>query len=187
MHLRKNILMSKMLCLLPILFLFTSCAMRDANYCKMSDRIVSSYIKEFAKPRNLMLSGYGGAMMDDIQEISLRFLSFSALNVDEARVLYVEMMEEFLCRINHHEEIRPYLHNFPFDVNNLDLTIGWINSDRRITKDGHMALMFIGNNHTIYYEAYDPNTEDFYTLCKESYEEARRTVQEQCALSASTE
>ncbi|MCH9625438.1 MAG: hypothetical protein S4CHLAM123_06120 [Chlamydiales bacterium] len=184
MRLRKNILMSKVLCLLPILF--TSCTIREANYCKISNRIAGSYVTEFAKPRELMLSGYGGAMMDDIQEISLRFLSFRALNIDEARVLYVEMMEEFLCRINHHEEIRPYLHNFPFDINNVALTIGWINSDRKITRDGHMALMFIGNNHTIYYEAYN-STEGFYTLHKESYEEARRIVQEQCALSASTE
>jgi len=186
MSLKQNILMSKALCLLPILFLFTSCVMREANYCKMSDRIVGSYVKEFARPRELMLSSSGGAMMDDIQEVFLSFLSFRALNVDEARVLYVEMMEEFLCRINHHEEIRPYLHNFPFEEQNFELSIGFEDSDRRITRDGHVAMVFIGNNHTVYYDAYD-SIEGFYTLCKESYEEARRIVQEQRILSASTE
>ncbi|MCH9625437.1 MAG: hypothetical protein S4CHLAM123_06110 [Chlamydiales bacterium] len=186
MSLRKNIGMSKVLFLTFLLLSVTSCTIREANYCKMSDCIVSNYVKEFARPRELMLSSSGGAMMDDIQEVFLSFLSFRALNIDEARVLYVEMMEEFLYRINHHEEIRPYLHNFPFEEKNFELSIGFEDSDRRITRDGHVAMVFIGNNHTVYYDAYDSD-EGFYTLCKESYEEARRIVQEQCTLSASTE
>ncbi|MCH9625439.1 MAG: hypothetical protein S4CHLAM123_06130 [Chlamydiales bacterium] len=185
MSLRKNILISKVLCLLPILF--TSCTIREANYCKMSNRIASSYAKEFAKPRELMLTGYGGAMMNDIQEVSLRFLSFNALNVDEARVLYVEMMEEFLCRINRNEEIRPYLHNFPFEEDNLKLSIGFEDSNRKITGDGHVALMSIARDHILFFAAYDPVKEEFYTLYEAPYEEALRIVQDQCISSASTE
>lgn len=158
-----------------IFFLFNSFAHREANYCKMSDRIVNSYYKEFAKPRNLILTGSGGRMMKDIKEVELRFLSFDALNVDEARILYVEMMEEFLYLINCHEKIRPHLHTFPFNVSNIKLTIGFEDPKRKITGDGHVALIFIGRNRTLFYEAYDPITK-FYTLHKEPYEEALKIV-----------
>ena len=176
MLLRKNISVSKGLCLFFCLFLLTSFAMRESNYCKMSDRIVRSYIKEFAMPRRLMLTCHGGAMMDDIQEISLSFLSFDALNVDQARVLYVEMMEELLNRINCHEKIRSFLHNYPFDISNIELMIGFEDANRKITRDGHVALMYIGRNQDLLYRAYNPDTEEFYSLHREHYPEARRKV-----------
>lgn len=176
MLLRGEILVSRGLCLFLCLFLLTSFAYREANYCKISDRIVRSYIKEFAMPRRLMLTCHGGAMMDDIQEVSLSFLSFDTLNVDQARVLYVNMMEEFLRRINSHEKIRPFLHNYPFEVSNFDLTIGFDDANRKILGDGHVAQMFISRNYTLYYEAYNPETEEFYTLHKEDYREARKIV-----------
>jgi hypothetical protein len=91
-----------------IFFLCAAFAYREPNYCKMVNQITKKFLKESAQPRRLILSGYGGAMMNDIQEISLSFLSFDALNVDEARILYVEMMEEYLQRINCHERIRPH-------------------------------------------------------------------------------
>jgi hypothetical protein len=176
MGVKHYILMSKILFLSCILFLCTAFAYREPGYCKMVDRITKSYLKECAKPRHLMLSGYGGAMMNDIQEVFFSFLSLDALNVDEARILYVEMMEEFLQRINCHEKIRPHLHNFPFGIDNIKLDIGFEDSERKITQDGHVALMYIGKNHDLLYRGCDPETEEFYTLHEESYEEAFRLV-----------
>ncbi len=175
MSLNKNILISKISYLFPLLCLLSSFGYREPSYCKMSDHIVRNYIKEFVLPRRLMLSGSGGAMMNDIQEITLRFLSFDTIDVNEARVLYIEMMEEFLHRINCNEKIRPFLHNFPFVDENIKLNISFINSEGRTLRDGHVAMIFIGRNHTIYYEAYDPITK-FYTLHREPYEEALRIV-----------
>ncbi len=168
--------MNRIFSLLGMFILFNSFFYREPNYCKMSNLIIEAYVKEFAKPRALFLTGLGGAMANDIQEISLNFLSFDALNVDETRRLYVIMMEEFLCRINCHEKIRPHLHNFPFDYSNIDLTIGFEDSKRKITGDGHVALMYIGKNQDLLYRAYNPDTEEFYSLHREPYEEARRIV-----------
>ena len=178
MSLSKSILVGKVVWLISVMFLLNSFAYREPNYCKMSDYIVRNYIKEFAKPRRLMLTGSGGRMMYDIEEITLRFLSYRTLNVNEARTLYVEMMEEFLQRVNCHEKIRPHLHNFPFEVDNIELTIGF-NDAKGILGGGHVAHMFIGNNSTLHFAAYDPKIEDFYSLHEESYEEAVEIVKNQ--------
>ena len=34
--------------------------------------------------------------------------------------------------------------------------------------------MSIARDHILYFAAYNPDIEDFYTLCEESYEEARK-------------
>jgi hypothetical protein len=142
----------------------------------MADRIIGNYVKEFVKPRGLLLTAYGGRMMNDIKEIEIRFLSFDALDVSAARKLYVEMMEEFLHRINDCEKIRPYLHNFPFEVANINLTIGFEDCERKITSDGHVALMYIGKNQDLLYRGYSSDTEEFYSLHRESYHEACKIV-----------
>ncbi len=187
MLLKHYISMIRIHYLLFFTFLFTTgFAYRESNYCKMVDRITKSYLKEFAKPHQLTLSSYGGAMANDIQEIFLGFLSFDAINVDEARILYVEMMEEYLKRVNNHEKVRPYLHEFPFGIDNIKLDIGFENNERKITRDGHVAMIFIGRNHTIYYDAYDP-IKKFYSLHREPYEEALKLVKEANSVSNKVE
>lgn len=171
---KQFILVSKNLILLPVFCMLMAFGVREPNYCKIARRIAGTYAIEFAQPRGLQLTGYGGAMMDDIQEIELRFLSLGTLNVEAARTLYVEMMEEFLVRINQNDKIRPYLHDYPFGIKNIRLVIGFDDASRHILGDGHVAHMFIGRNDTLYYDAYNPETEEFYTLYKENYGEALR-------------
>jgi hypothetical protein len=168
--------MKSIILLFFLLFLFTSFGYREPKYCKMVNCITKSYVKEIAAPRKLILTGYGGAMVSDIQSIILRFSSFDALDVDAARKLYVEIMDRYLQCINAHEKIRPHLHNFPFDIDNIELSIEFLDPQCLMRKDGHVTLMFIGRNHTLHYDAYDPVAQDFYTLEEETYEEARRKV-----------
>lgn len=175
MILKKCILTNKCLCLFWCLIL-TSFMYTTDDYCKISDHIVRNYIKEFAIPRRLILTSQGGAMMDDIQEISLSFVSFDALNIDQARILYVDMMEELLHRINCHENIRFYLHNYPFLESNIKLMIGFEDSQKKITSDGHVALMSIAKNHSIYFAAYNSVKQEFYTIHEEPYDEALKIV-----------
>lgn len=184
---KNYILVSKFLAACGLFFLCASFGYREPAYCKMVSRITKDYLKESAIPRRLLLTGYGGAMMKDVEEVFLTFLSFDALNVDKARILYVEMMEEYLKKINHHDKIRPYLHNFPFIIDNIKLDIGFEDCKRKITQDGHVAFIFMGRNHTIYYDAYDPETEEFYSLHRESYEEALKIVKEHSKLDPLTE
>ncbi len=56
------------------------------------------------------------------------------------------------------QKIRPFLHNFTFVDESIKLNISFINSEGRTLRDGHVVMIFIGRNHAIYYEAYDPIT-----------------------------
>lgn len=177
MNLKNGILMNRIIFFMSCMFFFGSsfgyCA---SNYCKILDCVVTSYCKEFVNSRRMILSGYGGEMMDDIQKVTLRFLSNDSLNVEQARILYVELMEEFLQRLNSCKKIRLYLHEFPFRIDNVRLTIAFENNERNITQDGHTALMYIGKNCELLFRGYNPETEEFYSLNRERYEVARKIV-----------
>ncbi len=161
---------------LLMILLLAPLSVFGANYVKMSDKIVKRYNKEVAKPKKLYLSGTGGAMMDDIKKVILNYQSFESLTINESRVLFVDMMEEFLARMNQNKQIRPYLHNYPFDVDNFRLRIGFDDSKGNIIGDGHVALMFVNKNQELLFEAYDQQTGKFYTLHREPYAESLRIV-----------
>ncbi len=169
-----NLIKTILFCLLVPLLM----AYREPQYCKMVDQITKSYLKEYVKPRRMMQTEYGGEMMDDIQKIFLSFVSFETLNVDQARILYVEMMEEYLKRVNNHEKVRPHLHNFPFEESNIKLMLSFENPDLTIKGDGNVALMSIAKNSTIYFAAFNPTTEKFYTIHEETYSEALKLMKE---------
>ena len=116
-------------------------------------------------------------MMGDIQAVALGFASYKALNVDEARKLYVNIVEEYLHRVNCNEEVRPYLHNYPFTINNLEFNIEFDESNGRMKSDGHVAYVsFIASRNLIFYSSYDYKTHKFQDLHQESYEEALKIV-----------
>src|ERR1700722_6640758 len=128
---------TKFVCLL---FVFVICgAFSEPKYCKLSDRIFIPYNKELRKQKHLYLMGSGGAMMDDIQKVNAHYVSFERLNIEEARKLYIEVTEGYLCRYNQNEQIRPYLHNYPFTIDNLEVMIGFENEQHRHMGQGFVA------------------------------------------------
>lgn len=150
---------------------------KEPKHCKLSDRIFIPYNKELKKEKHLYLVGSGGAMMDDIQKVNAHYVSYDRLTVEEARRLYVDVVEGYLSRYNQNEEIRPYLHNYPFTINNFKIMIGFENENHQHMDKGFVAL--VSNRETkgvIYYASYDHETKKFNKIYEEPYETAREIV-----------
>lgn len=92
------------------------------------------------------------------------------------------MIEDYLYRINCHESVRPHLHNFPFDEDNILLRIDFDDSNDQILGDGHVAMIEKGKKNTLYYAAYEPIKQECYDLHQEPYSEALDIVKKQKAL-----
>ncbi len=118
--------------------------------------------------------------MDDIQKINASYISFDRMTIEEARRLYVEVIEGYLCRYNQNEEIRPFLHDFPFTIGNLHVMIGFENEQRKHMDQGFVALMYVSKKHRLLYRAYDHEQEKFIDLYEEPYETARDIVLKEC-------
>lgn len=179
MSLCSNILGNKKILILIFVFI-TYRTFGEPRYCKLSDRILFPYNKELFQKYRLALTGHGGAMMNDIQKVNAYYVSFQRMTVEEARRLYVDVIEGFLCRYNQNEEIRPYLHSYPFTIDNLHVRIGFEDEQRKHMSHGFVALMFVGKNQWLIYRAYDPVNDKFVPLYEEPYETARDIVLSEC-------
>ncbi len=121
----------------------------------------------------------GGGMMDDVDHISVGFNSNIVATIDEARTLYVHGVERLLARINNDLTIRPYLHNYPFAIDNL-----YHMNFQRLPVDasgaGPIVFVFCGRGHVVF-TVNDPahkDTNPLQTAHSEPYTEALRIVRE---------
>ncbi len=142
------------------------------DYCKLSDRILHPYMKQLRREKSLYLGGCGGSMMADVKMVGAYLVGFHELSVDAARELFVEINEELIARYNNNEQIRPFLHNYPFSIDNIEIHLAFEDEYRKIQSHGYVAGVFIGKNQEVYYEGYDHEKHSFYDLHSESYADA---------------
>lgn len=153
---------------------------KEPKYCQLIDKIMHKFSKELQKEYGLRLVGYGGGMMDDIKIVGGTYQSRTRMDVNEARRMYVHIIEGCLERINADEAVRPYLHNYPFTTDNLHFLLSFVDNKNKKMTDGSVALvLYCKRNHTICFEGYDRETEDFYSLHREPYEDAVAIVKQQ--------
>ncbi len=168
--------------ILIILLSLSSCKSKvseEFDYTKQARKITGRFCEEISLPKDLYLTGYGGALMHDVKELALHFDAFECLNLEEARKLYVEMTETYLDYINEDEAIRPFLHNYPFTIKNLKIMITFFDHSGNYQDNGCIALIFrVLKTSQVFYCAYDSEKKDFVDVHEEPYEEAKRIVLE---------
>lgn len=97
----------------------------DTNYETIANITTKEVALRLKKEKGLQCIGSGGRMMNDIQRMGVSFQLFHEVDFTEARRLLVYVTTEYLNAINNNKEIRPYLHNYPFKPENVEIMI-WI-------------------------------------------------------------
>ncbi len=158
-------------------FIFTSCS--DPRHVEEAHRVINSF-EEKMKKENLFMEGSGGSMMGDIQVIHLGFASYQSLNVNETRMLLVKGVETLLNQINTNQEIRPFLHDFPFTSNNIIFTITFHNKDSGDCVDPPYVahVLLVDTKNKIIYFINDKETDRYQKIYEEPYGEALRIYNE---------
>ena len=144
------------------------------DYEKIAAQISLQTSKQLEKELGLHAYGIGGAMMDDIKIMALSFKYEKPLNIRAARQLAVYAREAYLSNVNHSESIRPFLSNYPFKHNNIEVSI---HSNTYTTKISSLDNLFgiIAIKDVILYNGFDEKGERC-TLHQETYAEALEIV-----------
>ena len=164
--------------LVSIIFYTPNLFCNEPICCKISNEIVTSISEELEK-EGLYIYGSGGVMMNELKKVEVWYLSLAKMDVDQARKLYVTALEEYLKKYNESKEIRPFLHKFPFTVENIKMTIVFENESQTHQGEGFVAYILRGKNNQIFYEGYDHKTEKLYDIYSEPYEKALEIVRNQ--------
>ncbi|MGM0440213.1 MAG: hypothetical protein ACQEP8_03755 [Chlamydiota bacterium] len=174
--------MKKLFLFLAAFAILCSCEKeREPIHIQIADHLSDKFIHDMKEEKNLYLSGYGGGFRGKVNFLTFSFISYEDCSLQEARSLMVECIEELLYRMNHDEELQPYLANYPANINNLRFSISFrdLNTHMHTKNPNNIAYASIIQNN-IYYCIYDPS--DSTTLGEiheELYEEAVRIVKNQ--------
>lgn len=84
-------------------------------------KIIDETIDEILKKYDLNPCGIG--MNGKFEYLEISFQTRKILTRDEARVMLHDCVEIFLKKINSNEKIKPYLKKYPFDYENVGITL----------------------------------------------------------------
>lgn len=150
---------------------------RSPPYSRLCNIISSNVVKTLRELYNLNCNGYGGSAPRDVKTLALYFWHPHEVDMDAARKLILAAADVFLTEMNKLTEIRPYLHNYPATVKDIDLFINIICADERRTlfsdKVSSISTFRDGTiRYTIQAQGGSKRT------IKESYDDARRLAQQ---------
>ena len=145
------------------------------KHIKLINRFNTKFAKELKKEKSLYLFGYGGRMMFDVEEVFMSYQATQCVSLEEARRLFIEISEKYLARINGNEQLRPFLHNYPFTIDNLELSLGFKDVEGKFQNQVSF-IMYSKRSGNIVYNSYNTETEMLDTIYEEPYEEAVRLV-----------
>jgi len=131
----------KIACSILILVCF-SCASHQSSECeRITNKITYQTAKKLRREKGLFLCGTGGGgTKNDIQRMSMAFHFYRPLAIEAFRSLLLYAVEEYLAAINGSEEVRPYLHNYPFTPNNIEIIIFLRNRDNSSLPPGEIDV-----------------------------------------------
>lgn len=142
------------------------------DYEKIADKITEKTAKKLKEQKNLRLVGTGGKMMNDIQAMNMSFYFYQEVDLKAARKLIVYAINEYLSEINNNKEVRPYLHEYPFTVKNVEIMIFFYKPDRSNLSPEKIYCISSINGMLEYYIHSDPSQ----AIHEETYEEALQAI-----------
>jgi hypothetical protein len=156
--------------ILSFLFGCSSFGYQSPHYVKLAHEITANTAKKLEEQKKLYLIGTGGGMMHDIQAMHMSFQFFHEVDLKEGRELIVYAVREYLSDINNNEEVRPYLHNYPFTAKNIEIRIFIYGPDRHELSPEKIYYISAINGIVDYYVRGPDNFRQ--AVCEETYEEA---------------
>ncbi len=155
-----------------ILFTFFCCGFLGAKDIKSNEyfvyvkEIVNSFVAEIEDKHGLKCVGSGGAMPCDVEKIEVLFNSKNKVNIEQARFIEIDCIEKLLGRINSHEKIRPFLREYPFKADRVNISLSFSDENNRSFLDGSIVHVFLAKK-TIYYNAAELRKCLFYSSIKD--------------------
>ena len=151
-------------------FCFLSCSTKKSNPEKKLNSALNHIVEKIEQKHKIKLTSIGISIPNDvIHGVILGFNTNKEHNLNEARHLIVQIINEILFDINSREELKPFLIVHPMDSKNIRLHIGIEETNKG--NNNHINLVYLSNG-IIYFESYDSQNEKYYRVSCETYEDA---------------
>lgn len=143
------------------------------------DKIVKSFENEVLGEYRIAATSSGADMPADLEGVHVGFnIRKDGATIAEAREWVVKLSNKLANMINANEDIRPYLRDYPFGLDRIQVSISFRIYDPGYAKVHKQRVSYVNQaNGIYYYHADDPQKEyESIDLYKETVEEAERKV-----------
>lgn len=165
--------MKKIALLILLLTCFFSCE-ETPKHVQEANRVINIFSAYMEKREHFHLSTVGGEMMNQINKIILTYEGQRMVGIDETRRLFVSNVKKLLTLINNDLAVRPYLHCYPFTIDDVNLSLSFYNKQIRYIQGEYISYVFCVKKN-IHYCNYDSKNK-LQTIFIEPYEEALKIV-----------
>ncbi len=129
-----------------LLFFMTSllASEQEVDYTRYVNGIIERFTKEVKKKYGIVCVGSGGSMPQKVEEITLFFHCYQRTSLEEARILYIKLVDHLLDIVNRHERIRPFLKQYPFPHEGAGIFLSFHKKSGSYHLDGSIAYVCQG-------------------------------------------
>ncbi len=117
-------------------------------------------------------------MMHNIKDVSASFSTNKPHNLEEARELYIKVVDELIDTFNNDPTAQPYLHNTPFNVTNTSVIFLFFNKNDTPTEGINHIVPYYESDLIRYYIT-DQLTDKRVKVHEETYDEAKAILAKQ--------
>jgi hypothetical protein len=146
-------------------------------YYDMANQLNSEIIKGLSKRFNMNAVGITAGLADHVNVLGAMFQIRGPLSKDELRQILVDCVQEYLQQLNSNEKIRPFLKNYPFLAEDINISILVVDKKGLCVK--HPAFCIVANSgKTVWFATNEPGGAYKYEE-EETFEESLKIVTEQ--------
>jgi hypothetical protein len=140
------------------------------DYEGYADEIIDVFVREM-EAEGFYCNGTGGSMPHEVEKIIVWFVTCQHPSLSEARDLELHAVNRLAELVNGHEKIRPFLTEFPFGLDRLQVAISFRQPNAELHADGSVTRVSSIKG-KFYYDAYDQQAEDIYQIASETIQAA---------------
>jgi hypothetical protein len=122
--------------------------------------------------KELIPCGTGSGMMDQIRMLAMSFNYYKEIDMLQARQLLIDAGTVFLKNINANEQIRPFLQNYPFKPENIQIRIFLYNPNGKEPDFGKLTVISLIDGE-LRYKIDNPETNSFRVIYRETFDQAQ--------------
>lgn len=146
----------------------------EQAYCVMGQHATLEEKKGFK------CCGFGGSIPKQVEELSLEYEFNKRVELNEARKMILELVDELIYMANHAKNLRPHMVNYPFDEENVHIAIYFYDQFQRHYPSPFIARVSMTKKRIFYSETnpVDPYFFSNENILVETVEEARAALRE---------